>query len=144
LVVTICYRVSREKTYKLTNIPNNQLEGNVLPLIAFRIPSEKFQQLEEFLQKVNILPLKKGEPDSKKYQLLIEKLLSGSLFTNPSKVTGDRLHTRRCYMKEFAEVSIREMCGDCLQRSPKEFLKCPDILKMHGIEPDHVVMPKQW
>ena len=136
-VVTQSYKLFNQKTFKLFNISNKELEGNAIPLIAFRYPSDKYQLLEELLQKLGILPLKKGEPMSKAYQLLIDKLIDGTLLTNPVGVTTQQPQKpkNQRYCKDLSSwVSVKEVCEKCRLVSSQKWLNCPEVLKEQGIK----------
>jgi len=79
------------------------------------------------------LPLKKGDTASKPYQLLFDSLIDGSLLKNQSKVNELKKGVRYCYGRS-AQVSISSVCSKCYKDHPRDWIKCPEVLKDAGIE----------
>ena len=65
----------------------------------------------------------------------MDSLIEKSEVINLSQVTGQKPHTRKCYMSDYDTVSITELCEACRVKTPKAFLNCPEVLKAQGIEP---------
>jgi len=88
------------------------------------------------------LPLKKGEPASKPYQLLCDSLVDGSLFKNQSTVNELKTGVRICPMTGN-QVSVSSVCSRCYKKSPDVWMKCSAMLVDQGILPEGTIPKAQ-
>ena len=73
-----------------------------------------------------------GSDASEEFRFFIERVYT-IVIANPTAVhQPQKPNTRRCYMKNNAEVSISQVCEPCRLRARPEWFNCPEVKKAVG------------